>query len=69
MILDKKLEGLHYLPTLELAAKYPYYEGTHYIPHFMLMGPDGKVVIERCELPSSGELIPQLQAAIKRSAQ
>ena len=64
MILDKKLEGVHYLPTPELAAKYPYYEGTHYIPHFMLMGPDGNVVIERCELPSSGKLIPQLQSCI-----
>lgn len=67
MILDKKLEGVHYLPTPELAAKYPYYEGTHYIPHFMLMGPDGKVVIERCELPSSGELIPQLQKAVSNN--
>ena len=61
-IVDKKLEGFHYLPTPEVAGKYPY--SIKYIPRFMLLAPDGKVVIERCELPSSGKLIPQLQKAI-----
>ena len=61
-IVDKKLEGFHYLPTPEVAGKYPY--SIKYIPRFVLLAPDGEVVIERCELPSSGKLIPQLQKAI-----
>ena len=61
-IVDKKLEGFHYLPTPEVAGKYPY--SIKYIPRFVLLAPDGNVVIERCELPSSGKLIPQLQKAI-----
>lgn len=67
MIIDKGMEGFHYLPTPKLADKYPYFKDYHYIPHFMLLGPDGSVVIKRCKLPSSKKLIPQLQKAVSNN--
>jgi len=67
-ILDKKLTGYHYLPTPEVAAKYPCRQiKPNYIPHFVLLAPDGQAVIERCELPSSGKLIPQLRECLAKA--
>lgn len=65
-IIENQLEGFHYLATPDLAAQYSYFKESKYIPRFILLDKNGNVAIDFCELPSSGKLIPQLDAVINK---
>lgn len=56
-----QLEGYHYLVTHDIVKKSLYFQKSNSIPQFTLLGKDGKILIERCELPSSGKLIRQIK--------
>ena len=58
-IISNRLAGFHYFAVGELASKPPFQ--VHGIPRYILLGSNGEVLIENCELPSSGRLIPQIR--------
>lgn len=58
---NNKLEGYHYLATLDFTEGCEYFEKNNSIPKFIIITRDGKTVIQDCELPSSGKLIMQLE--------
>lgn len=60
-IIENQLEGFHYLATPELGQQLPYFKESSVIPRFILLDENGDVVIDKCEFPSSGKLIPQIK--------
>jgi thiol-disulfide isomerase/thioredoxin len=55
-----ELEGLHYFGTPKFAEQLPYLKGST-IPRYVLLDNKGKVLIDNCQFPSSGKLIPQIK--------
>lgn len=60
-----QMEGLHYFGTKEFGNQLPYFEKSRGIPRYILLDKDGTVLIESCEFPSSGKLIPQIKEALE----
>lgn len=61
VINDKKIDGFHYFGTEKFAEQLPYFKESNAIPRFILIDKDGNIIIDKCELPSSGKLIPQIK--------
>ena len=64
MIISKQLVGLHYLGTQDFVSKLPYQ--VYGIPRYVLLDGNGNVLIENCELPSSGKLVQQIENVINK---
>ena len=58
----KKIDGFHYFATDKLARKLPYFRDV--IPYYVLLNAEGKLIIDNCKRPSSGELIPQIKKTL-----
>jgi thiol-disulfide isomerase/thioredoxin len=63
-IIEKKLEGFHYLATPELGEQLPYFKESNAIPRYILIDKGGNIIINKCEYPSTGKLIPQIKAEL-----
>jgi len=61
IILDKQLEGFHYFGTPGFGEKSPFFEQDKSIPRYVLLDENGSVLVDKCEMPSSGKLIQQLK--------
>jgi hypothetical protein len=60
-IIEKKLEGFHYLATPKLGEQLPYFKESNAIPRYILIDKSGNVIINKCEYPSTRKLIPQIK--------
>lgn len=58
------LTGLHYLGTNDIFKNFEVLKSSHAIPRYILISKDGSMLIEQCEHPSSGKLIPQIKEAL-----
>ena len=62
IVIRNKLTGVHYFAGENSVFGLPFQ--IRGIPRYILLGSNGEVLIENCERPSSGKLIPQIKGVL-----